>query len=232
MSKVLVSVTTLENPKWAKQVEDLARFNIDEFAIFISCLNPTERQDLYTKLEKLKSIKVPFAHIRTDVNDSELEYLVKRFGLELCNIHPSSEFALQYEWKKYRKIILIENVIHSIIDEEELKTFGGICLDTAHLENHRLSDMPKYEYTVKLIQKYSVKANHISGILHIPAHIDTGHPERLCYDNHDVHSITEFNYLKNFPKDYFGKYLSIEVGNDIEAQLKIKEYIKKVLNIK
>jgi len=70
--KILVSVTTLENPNWAKQVNDLERFGIDEFAIFISCLDPAERQLLYTKLEKLKSIKIPFAHIRTDVSDSEL----------------------------------------------------------------------------------------------------------------------------------------------------------------
>jgi len=82
---------------------------------------------------------------------------------------------------------------------------------------------------VKLIKKYSVAASHISGVLDIPAHVDTGHPERLCYDNHDVHSLTEFNYLNNLPKNYFGKYMAIEIGNDIETQLKAKEYIEKIL---
>ncbi|MFA7253729.1 MAG: hypothetical protein WC107_04185 [Patescibacteria group bacterium] len=97
--KILVSVTTINDPS-EKQLEDIKRLQIKEFAIFPTCFEMAQRQKLYRFLEKLKDIKIPFAHIRSDFEDEEIGYLVERFGMERCNIHPSIERKTNPNWKK------------------------------------------------------------------------------------------------------------------------------------
>lgn len=229
--KILVSVTTLENPNWLQQIRDIEKFNIQEFAIFISCLTPDERKGFYKRLEDLGDVRIPFAHIRSDVSDQEIEYLKKRFGLKRCNLHPSSEYSFMYEWKNLRSMIYIENTIHARLTDEELHQFAGICLDVAHLENHLLTNDIRYQETIDFIGKYGVGASHISGILKEKDYVDHA-SDRLGYDNHNNKEISEFSYLKKYPKSYFGKYLAIEVMNDIKTQLEIKKYLEEILKDK
>lgn len=229
--KFLVSVTSLENPNWKKQIEDIKKFKINEFALFLTALDSDGRKECYQLLEQLGNISIPFCHARTDMTESEFEYLSLKFGTNKFNIHPISEFPLEYQWKEIKKKIYVENVIKTLPTEEELKDFAGICLDTAHLEDDRLTRPEKYERAIKLLDKYPIGANHINGILDTPAYVDSRDPNRACYDNHDIHSLSEFDYLKKLPARYFSDTIAIEVKNDIETQLKIKEILEEIIGL-
>ena len=52
------------------------------------------------------------------------------------------------------------------------------------------------------------------------------------YDSHNFENLSEFDYLKKYPKNYFSNLIALELENSIKEQLVAKEYIIDILSKK
>lgn len=218
----MLAITTTKGSDWREKIREAEELELEEICFFLTCLNLKQREEFY-KLAKGTSIKeVPFVHLRTDMELWELDYLVDNYKAKVFNIHTQSEFPLVYDYSKYKKQIYVEN-IYKPLNEEELKEFGGVCLDFAHLENDRLMDEKKYEYNIKILQKYPIGCNHISAIKNKPQ-MDN-YDGVMRYDKHSFNNFSEFDYLKKYPKNYFSDFIALELENSLQDQFRVGEYI-------
>ncbi len=227
MRKIIVSITTTQNSDWRAKIREINKLGLKEAGLFPTCLEKKERQEMYKMLESSTLKKIPLVHIRHDMPPQELDYLVKRFKVEAFNTHSDSEFPFLYQHPKYRKIIFIENV-YSGIDEKEIRRFGGICLDTAHLENDRMLEPEKFERNTVLLEKYRIGCNHISCFKKYSRRDEEGY---LRYDFHWLGALSQLDYLNNYPKKYFSQILAIELSNTIGKQLKARDYLIKKIGL-
>jgi len=225
--KIFPSVTTVTNSDWKKKVEEVRKLGLKEICLFPTCLDVNAREELYNLLEKTEIEKIPLVHIKGDMKVEELDYLVENYKTEVFNIHSQQEYPMTYDLEKYKNIIYIENTF-TPLDEEEIKNFAGICLDLSHLERKRLLDQHLYKNNIEIIEKYPCGCNHISAIKKFPIK----DKDRLVYDSHYLEDLSELDYLKRYPVDYFSSIIAIELENTIEEQLKAKDYIIDLLENK
>ena len=223
--KFLPAITTTKNSDWKEKIKEIKNLHLKEAAIFPTCLNEKERKELYQLIEKSGLEKIPFVHLRNDMKINELDYLIKNWKTEVFNIHMQVEYPLAYDYSKYKDIIYIENVYHSL-DEKELKKFAGICLDFSHLENDRFLKKEKFKHDSKMLDIYQIGCNHISAIKKTTYIDEFGY---VRYAFHYLNDFSELDYLKKYPLKYFSSFCAIELENSISEQLKAIEYIKNLL---
>ncbi len=229
--KILPTITTTYGSDWRNKIEEINKLGLEEIALFPTCLTEPDRKKLYALVEKSCIKRIPFVHIRSDMKIEELDLIVEHFGTEIMNIHSGGEFPFQYDYSKFSKFIYIENTYYPL-REDEIAMFGGICLDFSHLENDRLQYPDVFKHNTGLFDKFPIGCNHISAIRR-NVRLDT---KRLRenqsgerYDYHLFEEFEEFDYLKKYPLKYFSKYISIELENSIQEQLKVKSYLIKLL---
>jgi len=222
---ILPTITTTWGSNWRVKIKEINEIGLKEIALFPTCLPKEKRKELYRLLEDSNIKSIPLVHIRSDMAEDELDYFVRNYGTKAFNTHMQIEYPLRYDLSKYKDIIYIENVYHSL-DEEELKKFGGICLDLSHLENDRLLHKEIFEHNIKMTEKYPLGSNHISAVKEI-SHIDEKGYQ--CYDNHRLDNLSELNYLKKYSRNYFSSLIAIELENNIKEQLQIKKYLTNLL---
>jgi len=229
--KILPTITTTSGSNWMDKVDEVCKFGLSEVALFPTCLDIDRRKELYKILERSTLKSIPYVHLRSDMDVRELQYLVQRFKTKVFNIHTNREYPFKYDYSKYADRIYVENIYYPL-DEEEIKKFAGICIDFSHLENDRILYEEKYEHNISLIEKYKVGCNHLSAIKKETSMDDENKYDRfnIRYDSHNLGRLSEFSYLKNYPKKYFSDYLAIEIENSIEEQLMAKEYLEKLIN--
>jgi len=227
MRKILPSITTTRNSDWRAKIKEINKFGLREVALFPTCLNKKDRQKLYKLLESSTIKIIPLVHIRDDMPPEELNYLIKKFQVKAFNTHTYSEFPPRYPYLKHRKMIFIENVYHPF-DEEEIKKFGGICLDIAHLENDRFREPEKFKHNLKVIEKYPIGCNHLSCFQKTLRRNEEGY---LRYDTHFMRKLSQLDYLKNFPKKYFSSIIALELENTVEKQLEARDYLIKKIGL-
>ncbi len=228
MRKILLGVTTTRGSNWREKIKEIKKFNLKEVAFFVTCLDEEERQELY-KLARATGVRAPFVHIRSDMKVEELDYLVENFKTKVFNIHTEREYPLENDLSKYKKKIFIENIFFGL-SEEEIKKWGGICLDLTHLEEDSFSQKEKFKQNKEIIERNFIGCNHISAILK-----EVREDEEAGFPRHDCHflgDLSGLDYLKKYPPSYFSNYVAIELENPLEEQLKIREYITEILNSK
>lgn len=227
--KILPTITTITN--WRKKIKESKELGLTEVALFPTSLSLKEREELYQLLKKTKIRRIPFVHLRSDMVIGELDYLVKNYKTGVFNIHSSleSKFAGNIQkYHKYKKILYIENTSKPL-DKEELKKVAGICLDSTHLENDRIFRKEIYRHNIKIIKKLGCGCNHIGPVKKFPSFEKE---EIVSMDNHHFFKkLSEFNYLKKYPANFFGEYAALELENSIREQLEAKNYIIKLLMI-
>jgi hypothetical protein len=158
----------------------------------------------------------------------ELDHLVKNYQTSAFNLHTAREFPFGQDYGHYSKIIYIENTYEPLA-EEEIKKFGGICLDFSHLENTRLFYRDMYEHNIKIIEKYGCGCNHIGPAKNFPMLDDREKKYPDSQHPHFLKSLSELDYLKKYPANYFGNFLALELQNGLREQLKARDYIVKLL---
>ncbi|MEK7503389.1 MAG: hypothetical protein AAB577_00155 [Patescibacteria group bacterium] len=225
--QILPTITTTPGA-WRDRVKEAGKLKLKEVAIFLTCLNRTERKELYRLLEKTSIKSIPFIHLRDDVTMGEMDYLVKNYQTKVFNTHTVREYPIPAEWGKYRNFIYIENT-YQPLDEDEIKKFAGVCVDLSHLENDRLLNQEKYQHDVKIIEKHKVGCSHISVVKDAPIKDENNY---LRYTAHFLEKVKEFDYLKKYPLKYFGDFSALELENTIKEQLKAKEHISALLKEK
>jgi hypothetical protein len=226
MKKIILPTITSTKPVWKKRIKEAGRKELKEIALFLTCLKIKERKEAYFLLEKNKIQIIPFVHLRSDMELWELDYLKKRFKTEVFNTHTKKRYPFLKDLGKYKKIIFIENVLLPL-DEKEIKESAGICLDFSHLENDRQQRPEIYEKNIKLIEKYFIGCSHISAVRKTPYWEERA--QSLRYDCHFYNNLSEFDYLKKYPRSYFPKYIALELENTIGKQLEAKRHIEKIL---
>ena len=237
--RILPSITTISNldttisdSDWRSKIKEVCDLNMEEVAVFPTCLNKEERKELYKLLEDSPVKKIPFVHLRGDMENDELEYFIENYETKVFNIHSKREFPYPENYLRSKKKIYIENVYYPL-DEEEIKNFSGVCIDFSHLENDRLLYKEKFEHNTRVVEKFPVGCNHISSIrkgIHLDSEskYDKGN---IRYDFHYLKELSELDYLKNYPLKYFSHYAAIELENSIREQLEVKKYIENLINI-
>ncbi|MDD5606674.1 MAG: hypothetical protein PHN37_02320 [Candidatus Pacebacteria bacterium] len=218
MINILPCITTTHNSSWEKKIKNT---KLKTVAIFLTCLK--DRNEFYSLLKKSSIKNIPFIHIRGDMKTKELDFFVEKYNTKAFNLHSEKEYPILYDYSKYKDIIFLENV-YTVWDEKEIKNFGGICLDLAHLENDRLLNKNRFSKNKKIIEKYKIGCNHISAIKKDKRIDEKGHQR---YDYHYLDNLSELDYLKKYPLNYFSKYIAIELENNLKEQIKIKKYILK-----
>lgn len=223
------SLTSTDKNKININFDQINKLNIDTICLFLTCLEKEERNSLYQKLKQSSIINIPFVHLRSDMDELEMEYLINNFNTKVFNIHSLKIHPLTYDLSKYKNKIFVENTLGKF-DEETIKLFAGICIDFSHLEHYRITEEETYNKLISQIEKYPCKCGHVSAIKQTPFF-----DERIQKFHHDFHFIdkgaslnkdapwTEIEYVFKYNK-YFPQYLALELENTIEEQLEIIKY--------
>lgn len=227
--KFIPTLTTTNGSNWKDKFREIEALNIEEIALFLTGLPRENRKTLYDMIKTSCIKRIPFVHLREDMDVDEIEFLVREYDTKIFNTHSEREFSIDREWLvTYKDLICIENTPNSPLDIEEIKKYGGVCLDFAHLENLRLLEVDKYKKEVDVLSKTIIKCNHISAIKKEFAFTDSK-TLKLRYDSHHMDDLSELDYLRNYPINYFSDFCAIELDNKFSEQLEAIEYIGKFI---
>lgn len=223
--KFIPAITTTNGSNWKEKFREIEDLKIEEVALFPTCLTKENRKVLYELIKRSCIKRIPFVHLREDMDIEELEFLAKQYDTQIFNTHSEKAFPIDNKWLvKYKELICIENTHDFPLDAEEIKKYGGICLDFAHLENLRLLETDKYKKEVEVLSKFPIKCNHVSAIKKEFSFTDSK-TRKLRYDSHHMDDLSELDYLKNYPVNYFSDFCAIELDNKISEQLEAIDYI-------
>ncbi|MEK7072662.1 MAG: hypothetical protein AAB969_03770 [Patescibacteria group bacterium] len=213
---------TTTNRNWRDRIKEVKKSGLTEISFFPTCLKASERQESYDLLIKAGIKKIPFIHLRTDMDADEINYLINQFKTKVFNIHTIGAHKMDYNLSAFSSMIYIENQAHRFADNE-LKSYAGICIDFSHLENARLNKMTIYDYFMDLIGRYPCGCAHVNAIKNKPINKTIWH-----YDYHKYDNLSDFDYLAKY-KDLIPNIVALELENSISEQLKAKDYIEKLI---
>jgi hypothetical protein len=216
LKRIYPSVVTFLGD-WQEMLKEVKRLKLKEISLFLTCASFLERQKIYQALEQTKVTEIPHVHLRHDMREQEIAYLIKKFKAKVFTIH--YQYFKDYRDSKYIKRFFIEtNAYHSRIKNPKIiSKVGGVCFDLAHIEHFCHSFPADYRLAAKLAKEYKIGCNHLSAVL----------PNGRSW--HRVYRLSDLDYIKNIPKNYFSNYINLELVNSITEQLKFKKYIAKIL---
>ncbi|MDD5146763.1 MAG: hypothetical protein PHN39_03460 [Candidatus Pacebacteria bacterium] len=224
----LPAITTTDGGSdWREKIKEIDELGLKKVALFPTCLRKREREEMFSLLSKTSLKEIPFAHIRTDMDYSELDWLIDKYQTKVFNFHSSQEHRHFFDYTPYKGMLYLENIYSANFTEAEIKQWAGICLDFSHWENHRLKGEPQFEFISEMLKKYPLGCNHISAIVREPFIDNKG---ILVYGVHHYSKLSEFDYLKNYSLNYFSNFVAIEVDNPLKEQLKAIDYIINLMN--
>jgi hypothetical protein len=127
------------------------------------------------------------------------------------------------QWKGFHKYLFLEMNFDNIVPKDvDVTKIGGFCIDLSHFKASEEKWSKDFEYILKNSKTHRFfKCNHINGYSY-----------KENRDIHDVSSIKEFEYIKTLPRFIFGDIIAIEMYNNIKDQIRYKEHLKKILEIK
>ncbi|MDD5294967.1 MAG: hypothetical protein PHP21_03560, partial [Patescibacteria group bacterium] len=136
--KILLGLTTTYKSDWRGKVKEIDKLGLKEIALFPTCLEIKEREELYKLLEKTGLKEIPVVHVRHDFKKWEFAYLTKRFKTKFFNTHfnkVNRDFLARS--KGYLKKIYLENHINFSNESLHLlDIFAGFCLDVSHWHDY------------------------------------------------------------------------------------------------
>ena len=219
---ILIGLTTTKFNQIEPFLEEIRKLYITQIALFPTALDKRQRAELYRQLEDSPIKVIPHVHLRTDMDDAEIEYFIEHFQTQVFNIHSCySTHPYLPQSQRYVKKIFIENS-GVIPTREELEQFGGLCIDFSHWENGRRMGEENYRDFELLAHEFPIGCCHISAIRSSPS--SPWH----SYDDHVFSDLKEFDYLQNY-KAYLPEWLSLELENLPHQQLQVKAYLERML---
>lgn len=226
--KILPTITTTyysPQTNYEEKIKEVVKLKLKEVCLFLTGLKIKERKKLYQQLEKTPIKKIPFVHLKSDMELWELDFLVENYQAGVFNLHSALEYPPLHDFSKYRDKIYIENTLNPF-NEKEIKNSAGICIDFSHLEGDRLLRPETYKKNLKIIKKYPCGCAHISAISEKLVYYSK---EKIhTYDSHCLKDYSELDYLVRY-RQYFPDIMAIELENSIKEQLKIKDYLQNYL---
>lgn len=230
--RILLGLTTTRRSDWREKTGEIIKYGIKEIALFPTVLPKKERRDLYDLLEKIPGLKIPHVHLRGDFDTIEMDYLVKNFETKLFNIHSANSQYPHPEYiEKYADRVYIENT-NAVPEEAELEKYAGLCPDFSHWEDYvRRGGIEYTDKLEKLSNIYKIGCCHISGVSDVAHNDEDASINRgvKIYSAHFLENLKDMNYVEKYKK-YLPEYISIELENSFEEQLKVKNYLDKMIN--
>lgn len=228
--KILPTITTTSGSDWRNKIKEINELKITEIALFPTAIAKKERLELYKLLKKSTVTKIPFVHLRSDMDIAELDYFIKNYETKVFNTHTAAEYPINEDWYEYREMVFIENTFYPF-NKEEVNNFAGVCVDFAHLETDRLLYRAIFDPNIRVIDEFTVGCNHVSAIKKETwtDNSNKNHPNKIRHDFHHLDKLSELDYLKNYPRKYFAPYIAIELENSIKEQLKVRDYIENII---
>jgi hypothetical protein len=229
---ILLGLTTTPKSDWREKTREIDELGLKEIALFPTFLETQDRKELYALLEKTGLKKIPHVHLRDDMEEWELDLFYNKYGARLFNIH-YNQFCIDFMLNsKYRKNIFLENL--SDINEfyvENVPKCGGICLDFSHWNGSIFLKNSSYGIMEQLIRENKVGCCHISAeSKEVWHYINPKNGKRTpVKDDHWLSDLSQLDYVKKFI-NYLPEYISIELENSFEEQLKVKNYLDKIIN--
>jgi hypothetical protein len=214
-NRILISITGDKEAQWKNKLEEIKKFKIAKVALFLSRFNASQRKKIYKALLDSDIKEIPLVHVRNDMKLDELKFLAEKYKTSCFTIHENG-FKFFKKWKGFHKSLFLEMNTDDFIHESvEVEKIGGFCIDLAHfmVSLHKQSKELRYIYKRKDMQKYFA-CNHLSG-----------YSPTINSDMHIVKNLEDFDYIAALPEFLFGRYIAIEVDNNISEQLKFKEYV-------
>lgn len=222
--EILLGLTTTPKSDWRGKVEEMKKFGIKKIALFPTFLEIAQRKELYELLEEIEGLEIPHVHLREeDMEAWEMQWFESK-GAKAYNIHMRSRSNASL--LKYTNMIFVENHPHEIIPEHILQNYAGICLDFQHWE---LSLKKVSKKTELQAEKFKIGCCHMSAMPKWK-NVLKRFVGKFDGSGHYMLSLDEMDYLKKY-KEYFPKYMSIELENSFEEQLKIKKYLEEKLKL-
>jgi len=215
---IFPTITTCPTYSWKHKLQEVKRLGLTEVSVFPTYIEQSERKKLYQALDESNIQWVPHLHVRHDFETWELDFFWKRFKTRSFNYHEDFWKYVKI-WDKYKKNLYIEFDYDRVVDERaNLKVISGLCVDLSHLWASRARDGVEFAMQDEYATRNGAACNHLNGY--------------DSYHKKDVHRVTnkhQLDYLKEIPKKFFGKIISLEMNNSIEKQLEYKKYIEKIL---
>ena len=223
--EILLGLTTTSKSDWREKVEEMKKFGIKRIALFPTFLSVHKRKELYSLLDGIEDLQIPHVHLRgQDTEAWEMEWYEKH-GAVAYNIHmgtPAHESLKPFQHKIY-----VENHIHKSIPREKIEAYAGICLDFQHWQRAKKQRPSVAEKTEKYAKEFAIGCCHMSPL---PKWKNSFSRLIKRVGEHYMMSLDEMDYLKQF-SDYFPKFMSIELENSFEQQLKVKAHLEQLLDI-
>ncbi|MGB9637398.1 MAG: hypothetical protein ACPLY7_01220, partial [Microgenomates group bacterium] len=130
--KIYPTITTTDG-RYLEKLEEAERLGLKEVCFFPTCLGIKEREKFYKLLEKSAIKKIPFVHLRSDMQLWEMDFLVQKYHTEVFNCHPAKVNPLENDLSQYRRYLFVENSLN-FPEEKEINLYAGLCVDFSHLE--------------------------------------------------------------------------------------------------
>jgi hypothetical protein len=220
----LPGLTSTKKERIPRFLDDMEYYGVSTIALFPTCLDRAERQELYERLERFQGLRIPHVHLRADCRDAEIDYLRERFETKAFNIHPAASSHPFGEVREdLRRLIFVENVVEVPL-AGELSSLGGLCPDFSHWENAVLHGAPAYSGFEQLAESYPIGCCHISAIR-------PGDPNDWSgqWDHHAFKSLSDFDYLGKYRAFMPASWRSLELENDLSEQLAAIDYLQGLL---
>ncbi|HAS00163.1 MAG: hypothetical protein US57_C0013G0008 [Candidatus Moranbacteria bacterium GW2011_GWC2_37_73] len=221
--EILLGLTTTPKSDWRGKVEEMKKFGIKKIALFPTFLRVEQRKELYELLEQIEDLEIPHVHLRDDMEQWELDLFENKYKTQLYNVHIKHVSVLTY--RQYLSKIYVENHF-CILPIEVIESCAGICFDVSHLESSRIRRRSEYAQIIDTLKKYTVGCCHISGVNKNLFNIKNYF---IGFDRHYMKNLKELDYIGQY-RQYLPYYISLELENSFEQQLRAKEYIEKIIN--
>lgn len=233
MRRILPSITSMGKTEsgWRQKIAEVQSLGLKEFALFVTCLRGTQRQECFTLLSELKKVhhfEIPFVHAVSEMHEDEFWFLHDNFGTERFNLHPVREFPLLHPLSaKVREKIYIENSTQDApLCREDIEGFAGLCVDLSHLEDLKRISTQGYAEFLSMSTEYQIGANHISAVKPFPTFFARG---AHFHSDHVLHDVKDLAYLSTLPRHLFSDYCAIELENSLAEQVQLISVVKSAI---
>ncbi len=216
--RILLGITGAKDKDWQEKLNDLNKLQIQEAALFLEKFSQSQRKKIYRALLDSSLKRIPFCHIRNDMEIEEVVFLENKFKTKYFNIHEKS-FGFLEKWPGFEKKLYLEMDANNYISQKVIvEKIGGFCVDLSHFKIAQTGWTKEFDYTYFRKGKIKFACNHLNG-----------YDEIKNADMHTVKSLKDFDYLTTLPKFIFGKIIALETDNSIAQQIKFKKYLVKLL---
>lgn len=222
---ILPGLTSTQKDRIPAFIRDLEAGTVRQIALFPTVLDRAERFELYRDLSRVRGLRIPHVHLRSDCDETEMALLITDFATECFNIHPqASSHPFGPVPQRYRTMVYVENV-PEVPDDAELEALAGICPDYSHLEAARRLGWTAYVRIVeRQLQRFPMGCCHVSAIRDGEPNPWTGGE-----DHHSFTSLADLDYMERYADVLPARWVSLELENPLPDQLEAARYLEAIV---